>query len=176
LSGRSTSQFAGRARRYRPDNEPERDVERRLETGSDNKAPPLNPQVLGSSPRGRTVKASNPLESREQQVLPVHDRLARTLVVALGQFSEITVECSHLVGVRGDASVRGDGRPVPGLEVVAKRLWLSKAVDSYCLAACRDVGDPLAQQRADVVFVTPKRWRLRAGRGRRVSSRRTSDR
>jgi hypothetical protein len=53
-SRRSKFQFTGRVGASRPNDQPERDVWRYLDTGSDKLAPPLNPQVLGSSPRGRT--------------------------------------------------------------------------------------------------------------------------
>jgi hypothetical protein len=53
-SCRSAFHYTGRVGGSPPDDQPERDVERCLDTWSDKLAPNLNPQVLGSSPRGRT--------------------------------------------------------------------------------------------------------------------------
>src|SRR6266516_2443984 len=58
------------------------------------------------------------------------------------------------------------GRAVVGCPVVADASARPEAVDPDRLLARGDIGDPVGEQRADVVLAAPQRWRLRAGRGR----------
>src|ERR1035441_5918529 len=63
--------------------------------------------------------------------------------------------------------VAGDGGPVAALEVIPEALGPGEQADADTLTPYRHVADPIAEQRADVVFTTPQwRW-LRARRGRR---------
>src|SRR5215475_10195436 len=80
------------------------------------------------------------------------------------------IERGGQLRVVGYAAVGGDGRPVAGLEVVAEVLRAGELVHADGFAARGDAGNPVAEQRADVVLAAPQRrwlgaWRRRRGVG-----------
>ena len=87
--------------------------------------------------------------------------------MAPGQVGELGVQRGGPPRIVPDAPVGDDGRAVVGLEVVTEVLGAAEKVDPDGLAPGPDVGDPVAEQFADVVLPAPQRRRLRAGRGRR---------
>ena len=114
---------------------------------------------------GLTVRPRSQVSSRYSQS---STELPATAVEPAGELLELTVQRGDLLRVVGDRPVDRDRRAVVGLEVVAElgRRRRSWSTSSVCLRG-RDVGDPVAEQRADVVLVAPQRRRLRAGRRRR---------
>ena len=97
-------------------------------------------------------------------MFPVLERATGGTVMAPGQVGELGVQRGGPPRIVPDAPVGDDGRPVVGFEVVTEVFRVGRA-DSGRSAPGPDVGDPVAEQLPDVVFLAPQRWREGAGRG-----------
>jgi hypothetical protein len=75
--------------------------------------------------------------------------------MAAGELDECLVERLGPALSNSDAPVDGDGRTVAGLEVLAEIRGLGEQVNPGGAAPGRDIGDPVAEQRADVLFAAP---------------------
>src|SRR4051794_22647717 len=116
---------------------------------------PAGAPAQGGEGSGSTVPA-------HPQVLPPH-RAGRG-TERLSQFGQRLVECRDLVGILGDPAVGSDRRSVVGLEVVPELGPAGVVGDRQSRGGELQVVEPIAEQLADVLLVSPQRRWLGTGR------------
>ena len=84
-----------------------------------------------------------------------HSIVDALLEDAVAHLRDVCVEGGNAVGVGLDVAVHRDRRPVERLEVVAELGAVGEVVDGQHPPLGHDVGDAVAEQRADVFLLTP---------------------